>query len=206
MATTLVIVELLIIGFQVLLWVGLLLCVLLGKEWADVEKLKEWEAWIPLLGVGIFAAAYTAGLLFDRLVGNVSTICQAKLGRPQVPREQKILRWMIVMNRHEAWGDIEGLSRQIRLLRATCVNAFFIAIVALIWHRHYLEIALLALAVIAGYTWYVSRKRADEAWDIVSEAYRRLEGRNTNGLTDDSPITDVGLTDTRRRDEESPCD
>ena len=67
MGTTVVIVELLVIGFQVLAWVGLLV----GLEWVACCELGNW---IPVVGVLLLAAAYTVGIVFDRFLGVCSWV------------------------------------------------------------------------------------------------------------------------------------
>jgi len=83
MGTTLVIVELLIIGFQVLVWAALFLWPL-PKEWFSSLCLdKDWARLLqevtPLLSVGALAAVYTLGLVFDRFVGWATTWLLRKL-------------------------------------------------------------------------------------------------------------------------------
>jgi len=77
MGTTLVIVELLVIGFQVLVWVGLLTWPLISSH---LEQLKDFK---ELLTIGAIAAAYTFGLVFDRSIGLCTSRMQSSrlLGR-----------------------------------------------------------------------------------------------------------------------------
>ena len=58
MGTTLVIVELLIIGFQVLAWVALLM----GVDRISCDTLIMLKGWLPAVSVLGLAAAYTFGV------------------------------------------------------------------------------------------------------------------------------------------------
>jgi len=72
MGTTLVIVELLIIGFEVLIWISLLLRQLCPGVCSLLDALKGWD---PLLAV-VVGTAYTLGIVCDRFLGNVSVFVQ----------------------------------------------------------------------------------------------------------------------------------
>ena len=72
MATTLVIVELLITGFEVLIWVSLLLWHVGAIPISPLDKLKEPTLLVPFL-VG---TTYTLGIVWDRFLGHTSTLFQ----------------------------------------------------------------------------------------------------------------------------------
>ena len=73
MGTTLIIVELVIIGFQVLVWVTLLLWLVLYPNHVCLDQLKGWfsglKDWVPVVALLVLAMAYTLGLVFDRSLG-----------------------------------------------------------------------------------------------------------------------------------------
>jgi hypothetical protein len=56
MSTTAIVVEIVIIGAQVLLWVALAFFSVFGVTWPDPTRLKEWVAPISL---GFVAISYT---------------------------------------------------------------------------------------------------------------------------------------------------
>ena|GEM_PF-2555239 len=143
MGTTLIIVELVIIGFQVLVWVALLL----GLDWIPFAKLKDW---IPLVGVLALALAYTLGIVFDRFFGFFTSKIQKKLLNPDShnwckhlrfilpryirtsnykPDEAKKKRFDIMLKHSDAHRELENIVRQIRLLRATYINTLIIFII-----------------------------------------------------------------------------
>ena len=66
MGTTSLIVEMVIIGFQVLVWMSLIVLILFGYKGIDLSKLKDWTAVISLALVG---ASYTLGIVFNSFVG-----------------------------------------------------------------------------------------------------------------------------------------
>ncbi len=80
MSATLLVVELLIIGFQALALLALLVGVVFHSSvspYTSPEGLKQWlkdwtpllKEWMPLLVMGMFATTYTLGLVWDRLIG-----------------------------------------------------------------------------------------------------------------------------------------
>jgi hypothetical protein len=98
--TTLVIVELLIIGFEVSLWVALLIWRLSGLEptsqdiwpWTWLDRSEEL---FPLLATGTVATAYTLGIVFDRSIGHVSTLLQWII----VAALQRMLRCLVICSK-----------------------------------------------------------------------------------------------------------
>jgi hypothetical protein len=179
MGTTLIIVELLIIGFQVLVWAGLLL--------HHFDAIPAWPE--PLKGcnalfVGVLVGtAYTLGIVCDRVLGHLSTVVQAGVRhvidtrqsksnsgtyeasvqkRPRADEKERILEFYA---RHiyapHAYGALENANRHIRLLRATCVNSIIMAITLFLWYRSdykRLSISLLILALFSLLAWLMSSR------------------------------------------------
>ncbi len=82
MSTTLIIVELLMIGCQVLVWVVLLLNRFHPRLIPDeVKTLENVKACAPLLATLAIATVYTVGVVGDRFVGHLSTNVQLWLGK-----------------------------------------------------------------------------------------------------------------------------
>src|SRR2546421_10496063 len=61
-----IIFELVLIGFQVLIWVSLLVLAVFGYGWLRLDGLKQWSTELSVALVGV---AYMFGLIFDRAVG-----------------------------------------------------------------------------------------------------------------------------------------
>ena len=60
-----IIFELVLIGFQVLIWVPLLVLTVFGYDWLDLEGLKTWSG---QLSVGLVGVAYMPFCTFQREV------------------------------------------------------------------------------------------------------------------------------------------
>src|SRR5256714_7665704 len=61
-----IIFELVLIGFQVLIWVSLLVLAVFGYSWLRLDGLKQWSTELSVALVGV---AYMFGLIFDKAVG-----------------------------------------------------------------------------------------------------------------------------------------
>jgi hypothetical protein len=85
MGTTLVIVEVLITGFQVLIWVGLLLSHFNAMPPCPNELNRN----DTVLFAFVVGAAYTLGIVYDRVLGHLSTLSQV------------FIKW--------SWGRIKSL-------------------------------------------------------------------------------------------------
>ena len=175
MGTTLIIVELLIIGFQVLIWVGLLLSHFDGLP-IRPEELSERD---PLLVGFLVGAAYTLGIVWDRVLGHTSTwLLQPvvrgvrRTKRRPVPALRK---WLYDRVRHfrdksddqeetdkiddfyrnhifrpHAYEASENANRQVRLLRATGFNSVIIGGMLFAWHRSEYKALWITLAILGG--------------------------------------------------------
>lgn len=177
MGTTLVIVELLIIGFEVLIWISLLLRQFCPGVCSLLDALKAWD---PLLAV-VVGIAYTLGIVCDRFLGNMSVfvedhkyverlfaIFKARKDLPDLncpefdgrPDKEFYTNDIFLPHAFDALGNT---NRQIRLLRATSINSFITFIVLLVWYRSYddlcfVDVLLLAIGFVSAWNWYMSRK------------------------------------------------
>jgi hypothetical protein len=135
--TTLIIVEELVIGFQVLAWVGLLV----GIEWVACWELGNW---IPVVGVLLLAAAYTLGIVFDRFLGVCSSWVLDTEWKWIQPITDKLREWLkyhkddtktitetaldIMLRYPPAQRHLENRERQKCLLRATGFNSLLFVV------------------------------------------------------------------------------
>ena len=71
MNTGKLVVEIVIIGFQVVVWLGLLCLVFAGVGWIDLEFMKFLKEWSFFLSVVMIGTSYTLGLVFDSVAGQV---------------------------------------------------------------------------------------------------------------------------------------
>lgn len=143
MATTAIVAETLIIGLQTALWVVLIVINVLGIPTQLGSQLKGWEV---LVGVYVFAVAYTLGIIFDRLT--------AALIRPL-----EMHAWKSLLKHHHAWlyleeaitlpqvddirmdlrvkdkdlaDEVDDIRRPLRVVRATALNLIALMIVLLV--------------------------------------------------------------------------
>jgi hypothetical protein len=179
MGTTLVIVELLIVGFQVMVLLApvfwALFHVALGLP-EDAAALKKWLAawpnikdWMPLLTIPMLGAAYTLGLVFDRLYGLLGQMLGARQMRNR-PAEQSrspsaddISRLMLA--HPDLISRIERPLFHIRLLRATCFNCLigaFLILPTLGLRPWRVSVGLLLLCLLSAVAWWYAKHDQDE--------------------------------------------
>ena len=68
MGTTTLLVEIVIIGFQVLIWLSLIIFTTWGYTWVNLSNLKDWTG---LIAISFFAVSYTLGIIFDSIVASL---------------------------------------------------------------------------------------------------------------------------------------
>jgi len=157
--TTLIIVELVIIGFQVLVWITLLLWPVLKPNLVHLKHLKDW---VPVVALSVLAMAYTLGIVFDRSLGCLTSTL--KLTSKETQETLKRNHYYIMLNNPETYRQWENVERRVYLLRATFFNSFIIA--GIVWYKYrsrwkiWLPLAILAIAFI---TWCEARLRSDDA-------------------------------------------
>jgi hypothetical protein len=196
MGTTLIIVELLIIGFQVLIWVGLLL--------SHFKAMPTWSEELnrsdTLLFAFVAGTAYTLGIVCDRFLGHASTLLQALLeclrdkrrsktssgtpqakGQERLPTDEKSLIRDFYANhiyRPQAYEALENVNRHVRLLRATGFNSIIIAGMLFAWHRSDCEplwISLALLGLVSCVAWVATSRRWKTNLTSVFRAAQREE-------------------------------
>lgn len=194
MGTTLIIVELVIIGFQVLVWVALLLWPVLDPKYICFDQLKDW---VSVAALSVLAVAYTLGIVCDRFLGFLtSTSCfqwliskfewlrsklkcdrqNSQTGKPTSTR----YHYAYMMLKHiEVYKQWEYIDRRIRLLRATSVNAFLIVLIGCfrygLWLYWRFWLPLFILAILSALTWCYERSRSDNALARLHKMAKRDE-------------------------------
>jgi hypothetical protein len=129
--TTALIVEVVIIGAQVLAWMGLAAIALFGAKWLDLQTLKEWSAPISL---GLIALSYTLGVVFDAMVASFFApwTMRSRGGlwgsAYQFSAPPARMRAYVMLNHHDAFQDLERRFNQSRLLRGTVLNLLLIGV------------------------------------------------------------------------------
>jgi len=131
MATTALVFETIIIGFQVIVWILLLLSIL-GFRWLD--ELKQFEAW-AIIGSAVFIGlSYVLGAIFSQLSGVVllhfrptKKLVEKMLNDRNLQAAKTMRVYIWTKDPHTA-NRLEGWGRTCGLLQATCLNVPFICI------------------------------------------------------------------------------
>src|ERR1051325_5492741 len=129
MSTTTLIVEVVIIGFQALIWMVLIILVFLGYDWIDLSKLKDWATPISLAVISI---SYTLGVIFNTVLNSLFTPLELKiLASRGSGMSQETLRYMrayIIVYNSGAAEDLDRRFNRSSLIRATAINISLISI------------------------------------------------------------------------------
>jgi hypothetical protein len=136
MGTTALIVEMVIIGFQVLIWMSLLLITIFGYHWIDFSRLKDWSTIISIALIGI---SYTLGIVFDSFIRslfgplefrNPARFYDQDTVKPAVSFYK--MRAYINANNKEVSDDLTRRDYRNSLVRATILNMILITVTLLI--------------------------------------------------------------------------
>ena len=67
-ATTALVVEILIVGLEAELWLAMAVVAVFGPDWVRMDAVEGWEALVTIL---VLAGAYVLGIVIDRLADSV---------------------------------------------------------------------------------------------------------------------------------------
>ena len=149
MSTTQLFVELLVIGFGVVIWGALLIAGVLELPFDKATFDIKLSLWPPLLGV-----AYVFGILLDRLMYSAfnrrkNEFEKRILGDSSGPKAPVIER--IVMEASEPLNYMIHYNRsRSRICRAWFLNFFLIGISFIIWHYRVNQMSTLCLFLIVA--------------------------------------------------------
>jgi hypothetical protein len=130
---TSIIFELVVVGFQMLIWVSMLVLAIFGYDWLHLDGLKEWSAELSVAAIGV---AYMFGLIFDKAVGAlpyswiVGGSALNKVGDMPSPLT---MRMEILAKKPEVFEALEKRINQHRLVRSTVFNLALISLSGLIF-------------------------------------------------------------------------
>ena len=146
MGTTTLLVEIVIIGFQMLIWILLILFTIWGYNWIDIVSLKDWTGTIV---VGLVAISYTLGIILDSIAGSLSDVWFSwafyrlslrTVGRKGVFNEYhpydvhpSVMRSHIRSTDPITYDYLEKIFNQGRLLRSTSINLVLISVMSIIF-------------------------------------------------------------------------
>lgn len=131
MATTSLIIEILIVGLEALIWLGLLV----GIVWDHIpylEILQGWKDYSALITMLLIALAYVIGIFIDRMADSFYKIFRYSSKKPLAARVGKM--------RLRIMKDSEGMAKfldyqrsRLRIARATVFNLLVTILVGFIW-------------------------------------------------------------------------
>ena len=142
MQTTTLYVELLIIGFQVYLWLGLFLASLPGLRWPALpEKLEDYALLVTLL---VFGLAYFLGIVFDKAAhflvgaqrGYLRRLLRAHTSNTVEEEDDEDHRQVyarILVKEKQATSEMLYARSKVRILRASTINVLLITIAAAVF-------------------------------------------------------------------------
>jgi len=128
MNTTAIFAEILIVGLEGLVWLGLLVAAIFGTGWVEPGELRGWEA---LTTIGILAAAYALGVLLDRaadtLLRPIDRWLECRLSLRRAPGPAIAEMRLRLMQADDGVSKfLEYQRSRVRVARGTVVNLAFI--------------------------------------------------------------------------------
>jgi len=178
---TFIALELVLIGFQILIWVFLLVLAVFGYNWLHLSDIKEWSTEIS---VGLIGVAYMFGLIFDKAVGAlpyswvIGGSGLTKIGDLPSPL---IMRMEILIKKPEVYAVLEKRIDQHRLVRSTVFNLALISLSALLFFIAQkgftvrLFIVFLFLSIIfLGLTLFTGRRSAETLYFEMLHVYKAI--------------------------------
>jgi hypothetical protein len=177
---TAIILELVLIGFQVLIWVSLLILTIFGFGWVHLNALKQWSTEIS---VGLVGVAYMLGLIFDKAVSALpySWI----VGGTRTPKEDSpsplAMRVEILSRKPEVSEALERRINQHRLVRGTVFNLALISVSGLVFFMvrlgftFRLFIAFLSLSIMfVGFAFFTGKRSAESLYFELLHAHKTV--------------------------------
>ena len=177
---TAIILELVLIGFQVLIWVSLLVLTIFGFGWVHLSSLKQWSTEIS---VGLVGVAYMLGLIFDKAVSALpySWIVAGTRTSHEDSPSPLAMRVEILSKRPEVFEALERRINQHRLVRATVFNLALISVSALIFFMVRLGftfrvfIAFLSLSIMfVGFALFTGKRSAESLYFELRHAHKAV--------------------------------
>ena len=136
MGTTALIVEMVIIGFQVLVWMALMVLTIFGYHWIDLSKLKDWSTIVSVALVGI---SYTLGIVFDSFIGSLFAPWEYSVQGRFIDRSHTNstvsfgqMRAYIIATNSDVSDDLTKRNNRSSLVRATSLNLLLITLSSLV--------------------------------------------------------------------------
>jgi hypothetical protein len=173
MNTTNIFVELVVVGFHTLIWIGLFALAFLGFEHLDLEKLFTINLALPIL-----ALTYIFGILIDRasdlLLDEQDNHLRSQYDFSGLPSFLE-MRFYILSKSSDVYEQLEYARSRLRIARASIFNFALttVAAVLLVWFQFgkalgdYRLIACIITVVVGVALTWVSY----QAWEALSKTY-----------------------------------
>jgi len=174
MNTTNIFVELVVVGFHTLLWIGLVILALVGYQNLDLEKLLTINLAVPIL-----AMAYILGILIDRLSDFVFISQDLKM-RPAKEKADLpsflTMRYYILHKSSDIYAQLEYTRSRLRIARASVFNFAFttIAVLLFIWlqlGKSFLVSSLIVACIVALAIGAILIFASYQAWSGLIKSY-----------------------------------
>jgi hypothetical protein len=136
MNTTNIFVELVVVGFHTLIWIGIIVLALVGYQNLDLEKLLTVNLALPIL-----AMTYILGILVDRVSDFmlISQDLKMRLTDKQMdlPSSFLTMRYYILHKSSDIYAQLEYIRSRLRIARASILNFALttIAFLLFIWFQ-----------------------------------------------------------------------
>jgi hypothetical protein len=182
MTTTALAVELVVIGYQALIWLALAVTLVFPSCGEPLLKiLREWK---ELSLIGSLAAAYTLGAIVNGVASRLMSWIEAKLifKKPQKPSE---MRAAILVHEPEALKYVMTYFEAPRVLRSTILNIVLIGVFTTIHLAHLLTCGQLLILIAcfilafagAVWSWYETDENfffhLSKTYDAVAQSKQR---------------------------------
>jgi len=182
MSTTALAVELLVIGYQTLVWLALAACL---SPLCDDTLLKAMKDWKEVVIVASVVAAYSSGAIMNGVVSRIMSSIETKViyKRPQKPSE---MRAAILVQKPEAFDHIIKNFDVPRVLRSTIFNFLLIGLFSFVHYfssnATYSQLLLVAVlftvgTAFAAWAWF---ETAENYYIHLSKTYDALKKLGTD--------------------------
>jgi len=177
MSTTTLFVEILIIGFESLVWIGLLLSIIWNPHDALVQA-KAYSEYALLWTTLLFALAYVIGIIIDRVADSVYKLFRYT-PRTAPPAAYREMRFRILDESEGIGKFCEYQRSRLRISRATFLNLIILTAVFPVWliinnQTHLLTIAgsIIAGASLVGLSYYTTYRIDKAQTEALEQAYK----------------------------------
>lgn len=186
-----IIFELVVIGFQVMVWVLLLTVAIFGYEWISLDSIKQWSTEIS---VGLVGVAYMFGVIFDKAVSSLPyswIIGGGNLKKIGDKPHPLTMRMELLAKNPDVYDVMEKRLNQHRLVRASVFNLALISISALIFFfartgfEPKLFLVFIFLSVFfVGLALFTGRRSAETLYFEMFHLYKTMEKSDSSDRND----------------------